>query len=208
MRPKMKCRDYVFGISPSNTNPRRILFAAKIEDRITFKDAYERFPALHGPQGPIHICPVQGTGFFPTSKYRHIPGSIHEKDWQSDLAIPELDAFFVCSKQDNWQGRWLGVHGPEIDDQILSFLKKCSIYGAKGLLSNQNIDATLRTPIAYGGLYRGLHLETSQPEALLALMGTRMGAKPTDLDYLKVPKPSSRQSGGSGGGKSYRKCGC
>ena len=47
---------------------------------------------------------------FPTSNYEHIPGSMHEdkKKWQNDLATRERDAFFVCCKRDDWQGRWLG----------------------------------------------------------------------------------------------------
>ena len=133
MRPKMRSGDYIFGISPSKPSPRRVVFVAQIEERITFAEAYNRYPALQGPKGPIHVCRIQGTGSFPVSHshYEHIPGSMHEdkKEWQSDLATRERDAFFVCSKRDEWQGRWLGRHGPEIDEEILVFLKTCSVHG-------------------------------------------------------------------------------
>jgi hypothetical protein len=207
MRPKMRSGDYIFGISPSKLRPRRVLFAAKIEERITFAEAYKRFRDLRGPEGPIHVRPIQGTGSFPASHYEHIPDSMHETDWRSDLATPEMDAFFVCSRRVDWQERWLGVYGPEIDNGLLDFLKTCSVHGVKGMLSEQNIYATLRCPIAYGCLYRGLHLETNQPEALLKLLGARMTAKPSDLDRLPVPKPSGGRSGGPGCGKSSRTCG-
>ena len=196
MRPKVKSGDYVFGISPSKLRPRRVLFTAKIEERITFSEAYIRFPDLRGPEGPIHVCPIQGTGSFPESHYKHIPGSMHENDWQRDLSAHERDAFFVCTERVDWQGRWLGVYGPEVDDEILSFLKTCSVHGAS-LLSKQNIDATLHRPIAYGGRSIGLHLETNKPEALLELLGARMAAKPNDLDLLPGPQPNSGQSGGT-----------
>lgn len=211
MRPKMKCGDYVFGISKSKPHPRRILFAANIEECITFKEAYECFPDLQGPGGPIHVCPIQGTGSFPASHYKHIPGSEHETDWQRDLLNPEKDAFFVCSKRDDWQGRWLGVHGPKIDYEILSFLKTCSVHGAS-LLSKKNIDAIIDDPIRHRGPKGfgniGLHLETNQPEVLLDLLGARMTAKPSDFDRLIVPQPNSGQSGGSRCSKSSRICGC
>jgi hypothetical protein len=208
MRPKIKCGDYVFGISSSKTHPRRILFAAKIEEGITFKEAYERFPDLRGPGGPIHVRPIKGTGSFPTSAYEHIPGSMHTGNkWRRDLATPERDAFFVCSERFDWQGRWLGVCGPEIDGAILSFLKTCSVHGASRLLIH-NVNATLSCPIAHGGRSIGLHLETNQPETLLKLCRDGITSKPSDLDRLIVPQPNSGQSGGSGCSKSSRICGC
>ncbi len=112
MRPKMRSGDYIFGISPAELSPRRVVFVAQIEERITFKEAYIRFPGLHGPRGPIHVRPIQGTGSFPTSNYEPIPGSMHEdkKKWQRDLATCERDAFFVCSKRDDWQDAgWVGM---------------------------------------------------------------------------------------------------
>jgi hypothetical protein len=211
MRPKMKCGDYIFGISPSKPQPRRIIFAAHVEERITFEEAYIRFPDLQGPKGPIHVCPIQGTGSFPTSNYEHIPDSEHEEDWKKDLATRELDAFFVCSERVGWQGRWLGQRGPKMDEEILSFLKSCSVHGRAGMLSKQNLDATIGSPICHRGpmgfLWR-VHLETNQPEALLKLCEDRITAKQSDLDRLPVPKPSTGRSGGPGCGKSSRICGC
>jgi hypothetical protein len=37
-------------------------------------------------------------GVFPTSSYEHIPGSMHGDDWEWDLASPDLDRFFACSR--------------------------------------------------------------------------------------------------------------
>jgi len=211
MRPKMESGDFIFGISSWETHPRRILFAAKIEERITFKEAYERFPSLHGPEGPIHVKPIQGTGSFPASNYEHISYAMHGgTKWQRDLATPERDAFFVCGDRVDWQGRWLGKRGPEIDDEILSFLKTCSVHKVN-LLSKQNKDAIISDPIRHRGPKGfgniGLHLETSQPEALLELMGARTTAKASDLDRLPLPQPSTGRSGGPRCGKSSRTCG-
>jgi hypothetical protein len=212
MRPKMRSGDYIFGISPSKLRPRRFLFAAKIEERITFAEAYNRYPALQGPKGPIHVCPIQGTGSFPASHYKHIPGSMHGNDWQRDLATHEMDAFFECSKQEDWQGRWLGLYGPEMNDEILSFLRTCSVHGRAGMLNKKNIDATLSCPIRHRGprgfLCTGLHLETNQPEALLELLSAQITAKPSDLDRLLLAQPNSGQSGGSRCSKSSQICGC
>ena len=75
--------DYVFGVSPSTTAQRRIVFIAKIAERITFAEAYGRFPKLHGPLGPIHVRPlkVKRNGSFPRSDYAHIKGSMHGGNW-------------------------------------------------------------------------------------------------------------------------------
>ncbi len=113
MRPKMHEGHWVFGISPKNGTPRRIVFVAQIEERITFADAYDRFPELRGPEGPIHVKPISGWGPFPQSSYQHIPGGNHPDNWQTDLARKDLDAFFVCSKREGWRGRWLGEYWPE-----------------------------------------------------------------------------------------------
>jgi len=220
MRPKMKSGDYIFGISPSEPKqsrtsrpPRRIVFTAQIEERLTFAEAFNRFPDLHGPGGPIHVRPIKGTGSFPTSSYEHIPGSMHEykKKWQRDLATHKRDAFFVCSKRDDWFGRWLGKYGPEIDEKILKFLKACSVHGLTGMLNKKNIDATLSCPIRHRGpndfLCTGLHLETNQTEVLLELIGDRITAKPSDLDRLPLPKPGAEHSGVIGCGKSSQTCG-
>ncbi|MFH1672727.1 MAG: hypothetical protein ABIF87_04805 [Pseudomonadota bacterium] len=206
MRPKMKPGDYIFGLSPSGTRLRRIVFAVQIEERISFGEAYCRFPDLRGPEGPIHVRPVKRTGHFPVSHYEHIPGAMHEEDWEADLKTPELDAFFVCYQRSKWLGRWLGRYGPEIDEDILGFFKTCSVYGAKGLLSRQNTTATIGNPIAHGGLYTGLHLETYDPEKLIRLCDIRM-AKHTPLPE-RIPAVQSRMKPARtcGGRSTSRSC--
>ena len=175
MRPRMKTRDFIFGVSPACTSPRRIIFVAEIEDPMTFAEAYLRFPGLQGPEGPIHVRPIPGIGAFPQSSYEHIPGSMHEDDWVDDLATPDLDRFFVCRQRDGFEGRWLGSSGPEIDDEILAFLNTCSVYGRAGYLGQNT--GTLRNPIAYGGMYTGLHLETPSPEVLTAICRNRISGE-------------------------------
>jgi len=197
MRPKMLPGDWVFGLSHSKVPPRRIVFVAELEERITFAEAYDRFPDLRGPEGPIHVRPVDGTGRFPECSYQHIPGASHANDWKADLASQRLDAFFVCSNRAGWRGRWLGKYGPEIDDEILRFLKKCSVHGQASLLSAQNSDATVERPIRHGGLYTGLHLETDHAESLLALCASRIPGM-TLLDSVVTPPRRSRAGGDCG----------
>jgi hypothetical protein len=135
MRPRMQVGDYVFGISPSNAFPRRVVFAAKVSKRMSFADAYDQYPALHGPVGPIHVRPATIPGpRFPESNYEHIPDAIHERDWQSDIRTPELDAFFVCAKGVGRLGRWLGRSGPIVQGDLLTFFRRCTVHGSTGLL--------------------------------------------------------------------------
>lgn len=67
-------------------------------------------------------------------------------------------------------GRWLGSEGP-----VLDFLRGCRVHGNAGLLNPTNAAATAQAPIGYRklgsdkALYIGLHLETDDPEALIAL---------------------------------------
>jgi hypothetical protein len=191
MRPKMQPGDYIFGISPAGQKPRRIVFIAKIEDRITFAEAYERFPELRGPEGPIHVQPINRSNlFFPCSHYEHIPGATHcGKKWERDLPSRNLDAFFVCSEPNGCCGRWLGASGPTIDEEMLSFLKQCSVHGSRRF-SDQNTDATVENPVCYGGLYKGLHLETDEPEVFLDLCSSRWPNGKRCLEYR--PMPSGR----------------
>jgi hypothetical protein len=171
MRPVMNEGDYVFGISSSATHPRRILFAAKIAKKMTFSDAYDRYPKLRGPEGPIHVRPTpMPLGGFPDSRYEHIPRAIHEDDWRNDLRRPKQDAFFVCEKGGPCAGRWLGPQGPAVEGEILKFLQTCSVHGNAGQLSAYNAAATEDAPVHYGRLYTGLHLETDDPSALLKLV--------------------------------------
>jgi hypothetical protein len=167
MRPRMQAGDFIFGVSPSCTSPRRILFGAEIEEAMTFAEAFRRFPDLRGSEGPIHVRPINGIGDFPHSSYQHIPGSMHWDDWAADLETLDLDRFFVCHESDGWLGRWLGSSGPEIDDEILAFLNTCPAYGSAGYLVQNT--GTLINPVAYGRLYTGLHLETRHPEVLVGL---------------------------------------
>lgn len=187
MRPRIKHDDYVFGISPSKVGPRRIVFVSRVEERLTFAEAYERFPNLHGPNGPIHVRPIRGSSDLPHCSYEHIPGAIHADRWKKDLASQALDAFFVCWPQNGCVGRWLGEFGPQVDEEILDFLKTCSVHGQAGELRRTNDDATLQNPIAYKRLSTGLHLETNQPDVLLRLCKTRMACSVDHLDDVPIP---------------------
>lgn len=191
IRQKMQSGDYIFGISSSKTNPRRIIFATKIAELITFAAAYHRFPELRaepqgekGQKGPIHVKPVSRPGRpFPLCNYEHINGAMHDDRWEKDLALEELDKFFIGEqqKQNEWFGGWFGRQGPAIDQNILHFLKTCSVYNGLGYhLSSRNTDATLNNPIAYRQLNIGLHLETSIPERLIELCNERMAGIPLD----------------------------
>jgi hypothetical protein len=171
MRPRMRPGDFVFGISPSGKLPRRIVFAARISKRMTFADAYGRFPKLRGPNGPIHVRPARRPGAnFPDSQYEHIPGANHANSWRTDIRTPELDVFFVFDRAKKCEGRWLGRDGPVVRAEILEFLRSCAVYGKAGLLSPTNQSATETAPVKHGRLYTGLHLETNDPTQLLRLV--------------------------------------
>lgn len=173
MRPRMRPGDFVFGISPSlgSRKPRRVLFGAKIAERMTFEAAYHQYPFLRGPEGPIHVTPhgIPGTRF-PYSRYEHIPGANHPGDWPSDLATPDRDAFFVCDAATECTGRWLGASGPLVEGDILGFLRNCQVWGSVGFLSASNQDATSMTPVRYRKLFTGLHLETNDPIRFISLI--------------------------------------
>lgn len=171
MRPRMSPGDYVFGISPSGTFPRRILFAARIDERLTFAEAYDRFPKLRGPVGPIHVRPARGSLIgFPESDYEHIPNANHPDSWRADIATRDLDAFFVFDRATGCEGRWLGENGPPVRREILEFLRSCAVFGSGGKLSDDNSSATETAPVRYRRLFRGLHLETANPKELLRLV--------------------------------------
>ena len=211
MRPRINPGDYVFGVSPSGVGPRRIVFVGHVNERITFREAYERFPDLHGPEGPIHVRPISRSGDLPHCSYAHIPGAMHVDRWKKDLASPDLDRFFVCSPQSGCVGRWLAEFGPEVDDEILRFLKTCSVHGQPGELRRTNDDATLRNPIAYRGpsgkfLYTGLHLESNRPKVLLRLCESRMTASVEHLDEIPVPTRHGTQRHPCGSLKASRAC--
>ena len=201
VRRKLQPGDFLFAISPSASSPRRIVFAAQVEERITFREAYGRFPHLRGPSGPIHVRPVARPGVFPESAYEHIPGSVHADEWKNDVASPELDAFFVCRAPDGWVGRWLGANGPAIEGEILSFLRTCEVHGKVGRLASRNDSGTYETPIAHGGLYTGLHLETHDPARLLALFGPQLANGPSTSRPGATTEPTAH-------GRPWRLGGC
>jgi hypothetical protein len=197
MRPRMKPDDWIFGVSPSATKPRRIVFSAEIEKVMTFADAYRRFSALRGPLGPIPVEPAKRLDpGYARSHYAPITGSAHDDRWELDVATPELDRFFVCRPPDGFRNAWLGAAGPVVDAEILGFFNRCPVFG-------QSADGTqLNTgrptaPIALGGLCKGLHLETDVPERLLAMCEKRVeGSFQPASD--RQPRLDSRQSGGCG----------
>lgn len=174
MRPRMHPGDFVFGLSPAKAGKRRFLFAASLQEKMTFQEAYHRFPDLRGPDGPIHVRPVNRNGAFPHCSYDHIPKAMHPSDWDRDLRDESLDAFFVCHSAVGWQGTWLGPRGPLVDDAILEFLRTCEVHGRSGLLRPRNDQATLGNPVAHGGLHVGLHLETVRPHVLSGLLNARL----------------------------------
>lgn len=197
MRPRMMPGDYVFGISPSGVFPRRIVFTGRIAEKMTFGEAYEWFPKLRGPAGPIHVRPARmPASGYPDSLYEHIPGANHAESWRSDIRTPELDAFFVCEAAGECSGRWLGSAGPAVNGNILVLLKSCKVYGNAGLLSDTNAGATEEKPVRHGNLYTGLHLETNHPERLLELVcglgQARSKVEGSALDQVStvVPKRS------------------
>ena len=210
MRPRINPDDYIFGISHSKIGPRRIVFVSQVEERLTFAEAYERFPKLHGPKGPIHVRPVRGSGVSPHCSYAHIPGAIHADRWKKDLASQDLDAFFVCWPQNGWVGCWLGKFGPQVDKKILDFLKTCSVhgsvYGKYREWRPTNDDATLQNPIVYKGLTRGLHLETNQPDVLLRLCETRMACSVERLNEVPIPSCHDASQGSCGSRKPVGMC--
>jgi hypothetical protein len=191
MRPKMQPGDLIFGLSPSHAGPRRILFATRIEEQVSFQQAYLRFPELRGPKGPIHVRPVERNGPFPLCRYEHIEKSMHRTDWMNDLRSDSLDAFFVCQEQDGWMGRWLGRHGPELDCEILTQLQACEVHGRVNRLSVDNKSSTLSHPIAHGCLFVGLHLETAHPDILLRLCRSRLRNMPNVGPHLGAGKTNS-----------------
>jgi len=213
MRPRMGRGDFVFGISGSYTSPRRVVFVGKIEERITFAEAYNRFPELRGPNGPIHVRPlkVDRTGPFPRSSYDLIPEAMHGDDWEADLASRELDAFFVCSEADGIAGRWLGASGPENRGEILEFLKTCSVHGRNTPQGVQNKHASINKPIVYrgpkgGDLMTGLHAETDAPEVLLELCNQFLSPDDRLLDHRPIRECRARQTARCRPGPAKKRC--
>jgi hypothetical protein len=192
MRPRMQPRDYVFGVSPSPMLPRRIVYAAKINERMTFGEAYERFPSLHKIQ--VHVRPAHKIGFdFPDTVYEHIPGAIHDGgEWRSDFPTPDSDAFFVCAAAVPSLPCWLGEGGPAVEGEVLDFLRGCKVYGQSPLPLGRNSDATETAPVRHGALFKGLHLETDHPKSLLALLARTAAKIEPPSVASKRPSPGCR----------------
>lgn len=198
IRRRAAPEDYIFGLSPSGSGLRRIVFIAQVEERITFCDAYERFPQLRGPEGPIHVKPIRRPGVFPCCAYAHISGAMHPVGWEKDLACPSLDAFLVCRPQTGAIGCWLGGAGPIVDARLLSFLKQCTLLKQGSVISPAKCDATLKNPITIKGrsgkfLYRGLHLETERPEVLVELCLAQMDDSPDSASGVPDPLQPAHQ---------------
>ena len=198
MRPRMQEGDVVFGISGTGTTPRRIVFAAKIAEKMTFCEAYQQFPRLRGPEGPIHVRPTRRSGaFFPDSHYEHIPNANHSSDWRSDIRPPEPDAFFVCAPATSCLGQWLGRDGPAVHGVILEFLRTCEVHGKAGFLSKYNRDASETRPVRHGKLYTGLHLETNKPEDFLRLVCGQRDHPASDATNRENPRKKTTMTGKS-----------
>jgi len=201
IRRKLGVGDYIFGVSPAKTKPRRILFAARIDEKTSYREAYARWTELRGPEGPIHVSPVDRPGLpYPACSYDFISGSIHENRWEKDLADRELDAFFLCAPAQNVVGRWLGPDGPVVTGDILEFLRDCSVHGQVGLLNANNDAASESIPIRHGRLFTGLHLETDQPEALVGLCEAQTSTAPC-VPYLKAHQDRSTSARRFGRGR-------
>lgn len=198
IRRKLRVGDYLFGISPGKTDPRRIVYAARVAERVSYREAYDRWPDLRGPEGPIHIEPAHRPELpYPANAYAFIPASIHADRWLRDLASAELDAFFLCEPAEAILGRWLGPEGPAVKGAVLDFLRECSVHGQTGPLNATNTAATARTPIRHGRLFTGLHLETDRPETLLRLLEAGVG--PTPMEQYRRARPGSARFAASHG---------
>ncbi len=193
MRSRIRVGDYIFGVSRSGLKPRRIVFAARVEQRLSFREAYERFPDLRGPEGPIHVRPVNREQLpFPENQYKLIDGAMHCGKWKQDLKTSALDAFFVCYPKEVWLGAWLGEFGPDVDDKVLDLLRTCSVHGEAGRLSDSNPSATIHYPVAYGKLYTGLHLETNSPQKLIDWCDIRISSRLAGLEGVQGTPPKGK----------------
>jgi hypothetical protein len=177
MRPRMQPGDWIFGVSPSGTKPRRIVFGAEIQEVMTFADAYRRFPDLRAPAGPIPVKPSNRLDpSYARAHYEGIPGSSHEDRWEKDLTSAALDRFFVCAAPEGLRNRWWGASGPEVDDEVLALFNRCPVFGESQRGTRLNTGRPT-APIAWRGLTTGLHLETDDPQELLALCGARLAGR-------------------------------
>lgn len=137
MRPEVLEGDYVMGISGSTApNPRRILLWMKVEERMTFREAWERgnidatFRKLRG--GPIHIRPKQGADSLPSPDcYEHIPDSPHWDDWKNDV-FGNRDVFLVGDSS-SWV---VAANGPEVAPELVDRLQSGITWTGQATVKN------------------------------------------------------------------------
>lgn len=146
MRPLVRPRDYIMGISPASVGKRRVLLWMKVAETMTFADAFERgrhdkiFRALRAHA--IHVRPARGVPFQEGDPfaYEHIPGAPHPQKWRSDIQ-GKRDTFLVGAI-----GSWVAEgHAPAVDRRLVALLQD-------GL---RNDLATLQNPL--GRNPRGKH---------------------------------------------------
>jgi hypothetical protein len=148
MRPNVKPGDYVIGISGSDAgNPRRVLLWMKVDEKLTFKEAYDRgekdnvFRSLRGTA--IHVRPADVPLHLAGDPncYQHIQGAPHADEWRSDLKGAR-EVFLTGAK-----GSWVAeADGPVVTATLVELLRAGITW--KGL-------ATLDNPLTENA--RGKH---------------------------------------------------
>jgi hypothetical protein len=125
------------GISGSTApNPRRVLLWMRVEERLTFDEAWERgntdatFRKLRG--GAIHIRPRRGAaGLRSPDCYEHIPGAPHEDDWSNDVR-GNRDVFLVGDSTS-----WLAsTNGPEVTPELIHCLRAGITWKGEATIEN------------------------------------------------------------------------
>lgn len=151
MRPHVKPGDYVMGISGSDAgHPRRVLLWMKVDERMTFKEAFERgqkeksFHALRGTA--IHVRPLDVEGHLAGDPncYEHIQGAPHADEWRSDLK-GNRDVFLTGGKE-SWVAE---ANGPPVTETLIELLKEGITW--RGL-------ATLENPLTENARGKHVHL--------------------------------------------------
>jgi hypothetical protein len=148
MRPEVREGDYIMGISGSTApHPRRVLLWMRVEERLTFRAAWERgdfdptFRKLRGMA--MHIRPRRVTADVPSPDcYEHVHGAPHGGDWKNDVK-GDRDVFLVGDPSS-----WLtSADGPEVTSELLEVLRGGITW--KG-------EATLKNPLTNNA--RGKHV--------------------------------------------------
>ena len=83
--PRINPGDYVFGVSPSGVSPPAESCSLATSRSDAFREAYERFPDLRGPEGPIHVRPISHSDLPAHCSYAHIPDAMHADRWQAGV---------------------------------------------------------------------------------------------------------------------------